>query len=322
MTEEQKAKAYNDLKEKYPSLLDSNAEEFNKRIRQEIQSSNVKKDDCNEFEMQKKVSKIYGYGRKQKTLDDKDLTEEERQRLINAQENLKEHCRKVRAFPAKVRYISKVAKNDLLDVDEAKLFLWREVIKPKLGSGDFVFDGYEAGVKSIGKLSYKDLWYQLTLYIIRNNNCLLNINKGLCLIGDVGVGKSFIMECLSLFTQSIDELEPVRFAVASCKDDIVSKLRSEKDFALLNKYLNGAWCYDDLGKESNEVKVFGNSDCVMASILDTQHKKFKATGKITHVTTNILNGNIASIYGDRVADRMNEAYNFIYLKGKSRRSGR
>ena len=40
---------------------------------------------------------------------------------------------------------------------------------------------------------------------------------------------------------------------------------------------------------------------------------------LTHVTTNLTPDQIESVYGDYIADRVNEMFNVIELKGLSRR---
>lgn len=87
----------------------------------------------------------------------------------------------------------------------------------------------------------------------------------------------------------------------------------------ISKYdgLNGiALGLDEVGKEPR-VKYFGSEMDVIQYVFQTRYDNRRMCK--TFVTTNMLPSEIQLTYGEYIADRINEMFNVIEIKGKSRR---
>lgn len=73
--------------------------------------------------------------------------------------------------------------------------------------------------------------------------------------------------------------------------------------------------FDELGRETIPAKYYGNEVNVMEQIFQLRYDmKVK-----THVTTNLRPFQIEKYYGEHIYDRAIEMFNFIEVKGESRR---
>jgi len=75
--------------------------------------------------------------------------------------------------------------------------------------------------------------------------------------------------------------------------------------------------FDEVGREPIPAKYFGNDLNVMQYIFGIRYELRKLVK--THVTTNVRKESIPILYGDYIFDRLNEMFNFIEIKGESRR---
>ena len=152
-----------------------------------------------------------------------------------------------------------------------------------------------------------------------------SLNKGLCLFGGVGVGKTTLME---KFFQN----QRQSFVIKMCRA-VEDEFATTGD-AVLKTYgfprqcsINGdpyghqvlGYCFDDLGTEPSS-KYYGKNVDVMAEILLNRYDN-KVPFNQTHITTNLSTDEIVNRYGSRVADRMQQMFNMIAFgaKAKSRR---
>lgn len=75
--------------------------------------------------------------------------------------------------------------------------------------------------------------------------------------------------------------------------------------------------FDELGREPIPSKYFGTEVNVMQYILSIRYELRNSCK--TFVTTNIRKELIGQVYGEYIADRLNEMFNFVEVKGISRR---
>lgn len=153
-----------------------------------------------------------------------------------------------------------------------------------------------------------------------------NLEKGLLLVGGVGVGKSTLMEFFKKNQRSSYRMLSCReiesdFAmegeksVSYCSYDIPISTNSDP----FGHQVIGI-CFDDLGTEANG-KYFGKEKNLMAEIILNRYDN-KLPFCRTHITTNLTAMQIKDQYGTRVTDRMREMFNIISFdpNAKSRRS--
>ncbi|MBG8552335.1 hypothetical protein [Hymenobacter guriensis] len=132
--------------------------------------------------------------------------------------------------------------------------------------------------------------------------------KGLMLVGTVGVGKSSLMRVWGQINTR------QRFGVKSC--NAVHAAFTDDGFAGLDVYCQphtSGVCFDDLGTEALVGKSYGNEASAMATVLLSRYDMFQAgriPGCATHLTTNLTWDGLKP-YGDRVLDRIREMFNII-----------
>lgn len=152
-----------------------------------------------------------------------------------------------------------------------------------------------------------------------------DLNKGICLFGGVGVGKTTLME---KFFQN----QRQSFVIKMCR--AIEDQFSQDGDIVLREYgiqracsINGdhyghqilGYCFDDLGTEPPS-KYYGKNTDVMAEVILNRYDN-RIPYTQTHITTNLSTDEIINRYGSRVADRMQQMFNMIAFdsKAKSRR---
>lgn len=153
----------------------------------------------------------------------------------------------------------------------------------------------------------------------------LDSNKGLLLRGDIGTGKSTIMQILNRYSCFTRGKAKGGYPIGGFRIDSVSCIANGfsmrgKDALELYTYNNGTprmICFDELGREPIPAKYFGTELNVMQYIFQCRYELRHEA--ITHVTTNLTIKEIQRIYGAYIADRINEMFNVLDLNGASRR---
>lgn len=154
----------------------------------------------------------------------------------------------------------------------------------------------------------------------------LNLDKGLLLVGGVGIGKSTLM---NFFRRN----QKASYRMISCRE-IESDFSSEGERSVKNCSYNLqiavnsdpfghqelGYCFDDLGTEAN-AKHYGKEKNVMAEIILNRYDNHLPY-HFTHITTNLTAEDLKLQYGTRVTDRMREMFNIITFptNSKSRRA--
>lgn len=151
-----------------------------------------------------------------------------------------------------------------------------------------------------------------------------SLNKGLCLAGVFGVGKSWIMK---LFQKNQRQVFFIRNAKQIAKEYEIDGAAASEQYE--NKFKNPAndlnlflhpfsgLCIDDLGTEDVK-KHYGNQSNVIGDLIELRYHK-QNVGPLLHATTNLTSEQIEQYYGGRVRSRMREIFNFIELSGGDRR---
>lgn len=141
------------------------------------------------------------------------------------------------------------------------------------------------------------------------------LRKGLLIYGSCGVGKSSIFDIIQNISKKYS-LNSIWFKNTSVHDVITEYNITGEE--VVKKYTRGRVHFDDLGSEKI-ANSWGVREKLMGRILEIRYNQFKADGTKTFVTTNLSIEKLEAHYGQRVADRLYEMFNFIELKGGSRR---
>jgi hypothetical protein len=147
-----------------------------------------------------------------------------------------------------------------------------------------------------------------------------DLKKGLWLEGDLGTGKSSLMQIFSKFMIARFD----GFLIHIC-----SHVANEYSiYGNLDKYTYNQtgycgepvqMCFDELGRESIPANHFGQKLNVMQHILHIRYSLWQTDGLKTFITTNTDADEVEELYGDFIRDRRGEMFNIIELTGKSRR---
>lgn len=207
-------------------------------------------------------------------------------------------------------------KNVELSQEEIDRFWKVEFIKSmEEVSPDFVVDERN---KALISAIYDWCW--------RKKCSVLDINKGLLLWGDIGVGKSVLLRGLRIYEGKINRYlcgsgnKSLGFDFMSAAE--ISLIYAEKGMEGISKFTDrekmGNLAIDEVGREPTDSKHFGTSINVIQVILQLRYEvknKF-----FTHLTTNMNPDTDFSLhYGAYIADRVKEMFNVVEVKGKTRR---
>ena len=179
------------------------------------------------------------------------------------------------------------------------------------------------------KLTDKDILNSLFAWVWKldeYNKLKLDYNKGFCFYGDLGLGKSMILQALRQYRNSIVARHE------SKKEDFRMKgiwLKAASELAnifsvdgqpALIQYTSDDinLIIDELGREPRPAKYFGTELNVIQFVLQLRYDHRRDS--VTHITTNLKPEDIAQYYGAYIADRCWEMFNFIEFKGASLRS--
>ena len=179
------------------------------------------------------------------------------------------------------------------------------------------------------KLTDKDILNSLFAWVWKldeYNKLKLDYNKGFCFYGDLGLGKSMILQALRQYRNSIVARHE------SKKEDFRMKgiwLKAASELAnifsvdgqpALIQYTSDDinLIIDELGREPRPAKYFGTELNVIQFVLQLRYDHRRDS--VTHITTNLKLEDIAQYYGAYIADRCWEMFNFIEFQGASLRS--
>jgi DNA replication protein DnaC len=162
-------------------------------------------------------------------------------------------------------------------------------------------------------------------YFANDETFVGNLNRGLFLMGGVGVGKTSLMKFFfknQRFSYKIESCRDVEANFSQMGENFIES-RSFNLPASVNSDPFGhqtiGFCFDDLGTEANS-KFYGKEKNVMADIILNRYDN-QLPGISTHITTNLTADEIKAQYGTRVTDRIREMFNIIKFPvgAKSRR---
>jgi DNA replication protein DnaC len=156
---------------------------------------------------------------------------------------------------------------------------------------------------------------QLYLYATNNSSFKGDLNKGIMLQGKFGCGKTLIFETYSMLHNSIigkfSLHRPLLTFIKSV--ELQEQLMRQSAYMFIHRPL----IIDEFGRESKTVQDYGN---IMRPISELLSLRSDA-GTPTHGTTNFTLETLSSedFYGAMIGDRLKMMFNFITMKGESRR---
>lgn len=167
---------------------------------------------------------------------------------------------------------------------------------------------------SIDKLN-EPVIEQLYLYLTLDDRFSGDLQKGIMLVGKYGCGKTLIMQAVTeMYNSVVHSLHIQRSLLKFFKSvELQDILRSKpiKSFSRMPLVI------DEFGREPKQVMEFGNLRSPMIELLCERYD----TGAWTHGVSNFTLDTLSSEnqYGKMTGDRLKSMFNFIELKGESRR---
>lgn len=158
----------------------------------------------------------------------------------------------------------------------------------------------------------------------------LSPEKGLWLWGDIGTGKSTMLEIIRRYC---NRYRPFQFYRDPDYPGEMRKYKMAYGFRITNaSFVAGAFAkegypgiedfirncrqaFDEVGRESIPTGYFGNMENVFQYIF--QRRYDVRHGDFTHVTSNLSPDQIGQVYGDHIYDRCFEMFNFVQMSGES-----
>ena len=238
-------------------------------------------------------------------------------RAEEALEKEKTYAKKVSVAPSRIKLTTKdFTQDQLISFDQAKVIFWHDYLSKSVK---------KSKKNPLGRFDVDDNntfeVAQLLKYFIQDPTCVYDLDKGICIHGPVGSGKTHILKQLALFVKDAGFYNS--FSVVSMKD---VNLEVSQNLDTINKYTTGNFCFDEV--VAKEVNCYGTKVVPADEIIQGQYKRFVlGYGKKMHLTSNVnLNPTdpveakiLKQMYDIRSLDRLRQMCNFIYLGGPSRR---
>ena len=148
--------------------------------------------------------------------------------------------------------------------------------------------------------------------IIKNK---ANLNKGLLVYGDYGVGKSTLFDViheagkLILKQKGISQLWFPRISTVHLLTMFYQSQKDKTSNFKMENYYRGKLYIDDLGIED---KAYNREEIIGKLLFERHRRRLK-----TYVTTNENPSAIAARYGNHIGDRLPEMFNIIKWEGES-----
>lgn len=195
-------------------------------------------------------------------------------------------------------------RSQVLDYETAREYVIR-IICESFTSKKFVSDD-----------KTKLLLTNLTKYFINDPSGAFDINKGILLYGGTGTGKTSVMRIFMRLADALDIKDGYdkKFSIIKTSD-VVLDIRVKENEGFIRQYFSNSFCFDDMGQEPTDTKIYGNTVSVMGDIIFNRYDR----SNITHVTTNLNENEIKAKYGQRIHSRMAEMFNWVLVDGKDHR---
>lgn len=209
-------------------------------------------------------------------------------------------------------------------------FEWKGIAPPEVRHKELkqIFqDSIESAIKQNAPFGFdviaqnKRAYHNLFDYFTYQVGTELNFKKGLIVIGNVGTGKTTLMNIFADFVgNTLTDTDYLKkrnlfFQIITARDidRNVSKGNIKYYESLIDKRLN--LCIDDLGLERRETNSYGNKNNIIEDLILDRYELWHKHGIKTHYTTNLNLDAIKRIYSERTFSRLTQMTNAIIWQG-------
>ena len=157
---------------------------------------------------------------------------------------------------------------------------------------------------------------QIYLYMVMDERFTGDLQKGVMVVGKYGSGKTILMQAMAELNNTIVQtLQIPRPLLKFIKSsELLENLKENP----VKNFSRAPLVIDEFGREPKQVMDFGNLKSPMIELLCERYDN----GTLTHGTSNFTLETLSSEnqYGKMTGDRIKSMFNFIELKGESRRT--
>lgn len=138
----------------------------------------------------------------------------------------------------------------------------------------------------------------------------IETQKGLAVVGEKGIGKSLNFMIYQLIRTSLGQ--GMDIMVLEVKE-IEHKFKLEGQPFIDELVKVKELVINDVGTDSTSIKHYGSNIELVNEILTLRYIKWQKLGGAfkTHISSNLVEGQIEKMYGDRIYDRFKEMFNTI-----------
>lgn len=157
----------------------------------------------------------------------------------------------------------------------------------------------------------------------RLNALHVDFDKGFFLYGDLGRGKTMTMMAMRKYMNSVKRRYDMRDdcrlgAWWKTASELANIYATDGQSALIQYAADDVnIVIDEFGREPIPASNYGTKMNVLQYLMQLRYDHRRTS--VTHITTNMGPDNLEPLYGDYVADRCKEMFNFIEFKGESLR---
>lgn len=154
--------------------------------------------------------------------------------------------------------------------------------------------------------------FQLYAYISGNSNFTGDFHKGIMIVGNIGTGKTLIMDTfLDICKITIFKENAHKFIRIHSKEVSEKLKQAETDKRIYFNFL----FVDDIGKESKTSNNFGTISNPVSDLFSARYDN----SALTFATANYSKDSFSKFYGDTISDRFVEMFNIVKLDGDNSR---
>lgn len=148
---------------------------------------------------------------------------------------------------------------------------------------------------------------QLFFYLTGSEQFKGDHYKGILLAGSIGSGKTVIMNAFC----SILEMYTNKVFVRTHAKRIPELIRANEP----GHFDKRPMFIDDLGREPKEINTYGTKELPTVDLMSIRYD----FGALTFATTNFNDDVLKQFYGEAIVDRFHEMFNYLIIKGSSKR---
>jgi DNA replication protein DnaC len=186
--------------------------------------------------------------------------------------------------------------------------------KPRFTKGEI-----EAAWMAVGRMKKKDYVYDETAKEM-TPRLFGQQEKGVCFCGSKGIGKTLNLDIFATINTDLLGTGSTKIKT-ECWEVTEIEIQYKATGAQFMAHLGSlpALVINDVGIESKTLNDYGTDRNLIADLLYLRYRAFQVHGHKTYITSNSTYASLQTRFGPRLAERMDEMFVAVELKGESKR---